>query len=151
MLKEKLNIRHTKRINEFIRRRRATVIPLDIGVNEGRKRKIKRRRRRRKRKNKNEGKRALTKIDIIRLKNILDKIINDYDNYALDELTGHYLIGYYGIHYKEKYIEKNFNKLIQEFAPDGDIRSDLFSFIEEEDRDWIENERNELGCYTICG
>ena len=55
-------------------------------------------------------------------------------------MTGHYLIGYYGIHYKEKYIEKNFNKLIQ-FAPDGDIRSDLFSFIEEEDRDWIENEK----------
>ena len=108
-------------------------------------------RKKKRRRNKNEGKRALTKIDIIRLKNILDKIINDYDNYALDELTGHYLIGYYGIHYKEKYIEKNFNKLIQEFAPDGDIRSDLFSFIEEEDRDWIENERNKLGCCTICG
>ena len=117
------------------------------------KKKTKTRRKKRKR-NKNEGKRSLTDSDVHTLKTILDSIIKSFEDDEedeLDELTGHHLIKYYKAEYKEIYIKINFDKLIRELAPDGHIRSDLFSFIEEEDRHWIENERNLQGCCTISG
>ena len=108
-------------------------------------------RRKKRRRNKNEGRKCVAPDEINKLKYILDTIINYYDNYRIDELTGRYLRGYYGIHYKKKYIENNFNKLIYELAPDNMIRSEYFTFINDDDRNWILQERNLQGCCTISG
>jgi len=107
-------------------------------------------RRKKRRRNKNEGRKCVAPDEINRLKYILDTIIDDYNNNNYD-LIGKYLIEYDNSTYKNKYIENKFNNLIYELAPDGIIRSEYFSFIDEEDKIWILKERNLQGCCTISG
>lgn len=115
--------------------------------NMGRRKKTRRKKRRR---NKNEGRKSLAPNEINRLKNILNSIINGYNNNNYD-LIGKYLIEYDNRTYKENYIENNFNNLIYELAPDNMIRSEYFSFIDDDDINWILQERNLQGCCIISG